>query len=417
MKKRPLILSLAVLAFAAIAWFMLGSGKSKSADLTVVVKKSEFVSTVVSSGELRAKNSTRIRGPREVRNYRISEMKIADLIPEGTVVKKGEYVGKLDPSEISNTEKDLLNELDKTESQFIQAQLDTALELRAKRDEIKNLKFAVEEREIEVSYSEYEPPATQRQSQLNLEKAKRAYVNALESYQLKKRQSVAKVREVGVSLTIQKNNVQNLRDLMAKFVITAPQDGMVIYAREWNGKKKTVGSTIRSWDPTIAELPDMSVMISRTSVNEVDISKVKEDQEVEIGIDAFPDKKYKGKVTYVANVGENNQGASGKTFEVTIQLNQTDSILRPGMTTSNHITVFTEPDVLSVPIECVYATDSLSYVIKKSGIGVVKQEVKVGKNNAIDIIILEGVEEGEELYLSPPADMHEKTITRLKENS
>ena len=72
---------------------------------------------------------------------------------------------------------------------------------------------------------------------------------------------------------------------------------MVIYARNWNGKKEP-GARISAWDPIVAELPDLSDMISKTYVNEVDISKVRVGQEVDIKVDAFPDKKYKNYLEY-----------------------------------------------------------------------------------------------------------------------
>ena len=56
----------------------------------------------------------------------------------------------------------------------------------------------------------------------------------------------------------------------------------------------------------VATLPNLSKMISKTYINEIDISKVKIGQRVEIGVDAFPEKKFTGEVTEVANIGEPN---------------------------------------------------------------------------------------------------------------
>ena len=65
------------------------------------------------------------------------------------------------------------------------------------------------------------------------------------------------------------------RKVQSEFKILAPSDGMVIYEREWSGEKKTVGSVVRSWDPVVAKLPDLSVMESGVYINEVDIQKIK----------------------------------------------------------------------------------------------------------------------------------------------
>ena len=70
------------------------------------------------------------------------------------------------------------------------------------------------------------------------------------------------------------------------------------------GAKRKVGSSISPWDNVVATLPDMSSMISKTYVNEIDVSKVKTGQKVDIMVDAFPEKTYTGTVTSVANIGE-----------------------------------------------------------------------------------------------------------------
>ncbi len=69
---------------------------------------------------------------------------------------------------------------------------------------------------------------------------------------------------------------------------------MVIYKRDRSGAKRKVGSSISPWDNVVATLPDMSTMISKTYVNEIDVSKVKTEQQVDILVDAFPGEEIYG---------------------------------------------------------------------------------------------------------------------------
>jgi HlyD family secretion protein len=96
------------------------------------------------------------------------------------------------------------------------------------------------------------------------------------------------MRKVELDLQRQRERIQDYRSLLDQFVVRAPAPGMVIYKREWGGTKRKVGSTIRPNDPVVATLPDLSSMISRTYVNEIDISKVTMNQPVKITVDAFP---------------------------------------------------------------------------------------------------------------------------------
>ena len=71
--------------------------------------------------------------------------------------------------------KDQELELEQLGTQFTKTKLDTTLELRNLRDELINLEYALEEKEIELEQSAYEPPTTIRQIKIELEKAERFF--------------------------------------------------------------------------------------------------------------------------------------------------------------------------------------------------------------------------------------------------
>lgn len=378
------------------------------------MKKGPFEITVFTTGELDAKNSVKIMGPTGLRAVRIWQVKLADLVPEGTVVKKGEYIGALDKTEITNNIKDEESEVAKKESQFIQTRLDTTLELRKARDEISNLRYTVQEKQIIVEQSTYEPPATIRQVNNDLEKAKRELDQALKNYKVKEQQSVAKMQEVNASLQIAKNKLELLKEVLSEFTITAPKDGMLIYHRNWDGQKLVIGSTVNAWDPIVATLPDLSTMMSKTYVNEVDIRKVKVGQDVDISLDAFPDKKLTGKVKEVANVGEQSPNSDAKVFEVKIQINEKDTTLRPAMTTGNRIIAEKLDSVLFVPLETIHSQgDTITYVYKKAGLASERREVTIGKTNDNFAEITAGLTQGDIVLLTIPSKGPEMELINL----
>lgn len=375
-KKKKTIIALALIAAIVITVLIfLNPFKSKKeSSIYAVVKRGAFEVSVFTSGELEAKSSVSIFGPQGLRGVGIWQVKISDLIPEGTIVKKGDYIAALDKTEIMNKIRDEENELSKIQSKYIQTKLDTTLDLRQARDEISNMQFNLKEKKIVLEQSTYEPPAIIRQASLDLEKTGRAMDQQMENYKLKKKQAMAKIQEVTVALMQAEYKLEQMKKLLKEFTITAPKDGMLIYYREWNGKKKIVGSTISAFEPTVATLPDLNTMLSKTYVNEVDIRKVKVDQKVRISLDAYPEKKLTGKVISVANVGEQNPKTDAKVFEVNILINERDTTLRPAMTTGNHIIAEEFQDVLFIPLESIFNQgDSLTYVYKKDGFGMVKK--------------------------------------------
>lgn len=393
-----------------------GSSTESNPEVVVDVEQGEFVVDIMTSGALEAKNSVPIKGPGGLRNYRIWNVTIQDIIDEGTVVEKGQYVARLDPSELTGKIKDAQLELEQQQSQYTQTRLDTALAMRQSRDELINLEYAVREKQLTLDQSQFEPPATIQKAEIELEKAKRSFQQAKENYQIKKQQNAAKMRQATAELSKVQNELEGLTALSREFIVTAPEDGMLIYKRNWDGKPVKEGSQISGWDPIVATLPDLSKMISKTYVNEVDIRKVKPGQNVEIGFDAFPDKNLKGKVTKVANVGEQRPNSDAKVFEVEIEVFGTDPLLKPGMTTSNKIITKTVADALYVPLESLHSQyDSITYVFKKDGGSTSKQEVIIGDANAEYVHILGGLEAGDRVSLSTIQGMESKKVDLLPE--
>ena len=412
-KNKKVVITVAAAIVSLVVWYFYSKAAVNKEDILITVTKGDFEIAVVTSGELEAKNSKDIMGPPGLRTNGIYQVKIQDLVPEGSVVKKGDFIAELDKTELATKIKDAENELTKTQSQFEQIRLDTTLTLRQLRDELENIKFQLKEKQIVVEQSTYEPPATIRQANLDLEKTQKNLEQNEKSYLLKQKQSIAKMQEISASLNQTQNRLQNLVDLMGEFSITAPDDGMVIYERDWNGKKKGVGSQIQAWEPTVATLPDLSVMISKTYINEVDIRKLKLGQMVDVSLDAFPEKKLTGKVTDIANVGEQMPKYDSKVFEVIVQINEKDTTLRPAMTTSNRIIIGKLKSVISIPLDAVHSADSATFVYIKGSIGVTKKQIKTGTANEDAVVVLEGLTGGEQLFLNVPKGAEENKIVAI----
>jgi len=410
-KKIVIISILTVSAFAL--WFFLRTEQKGPEHIKVEAEKGDFVVSVFTSGELEAKYSENIQGPSGLRSVGLWNVQISELIPEGTIVEVGDWVATLDRTEISNRIKDLETELEKLQTTHTQTRLDTTMDMRSARNDLVNLNYALEEARIALDQSSFEPPAAIRQAEITLDKAQRSFEQASHNYELRLEQANAKMQEVTASLNQVQRRYQNMLSVLDEFTINAPREGMVIYRRNWDGSKVTVGSQISTWDNTVATLPDFSVMMSKTFVNEVDISKVQVDQKAEIIVDAFPEKSFTGQVTEVANIGEQRPNQDARVFEVKIQINESDTILRPAMTTKNTIVTHTEKDVLFVPIEAIHLADSINFVYMDSQGRIVTKEVKTGIRNENHIIITEGLEEGDRVYLTIPGKPEEFRMINL----
>ena len=406
MKKKLIIFGVVVVTVIIVAATVFNpSSAEEGPALFTTAERGEFTVEVTSTGELSAERSTKIMGPLNAREYGIRQISVQRLVEEGTQVREGDFVAQLDPSELYDKIQQEKDQLDAQIAEFDNAKIDTALTLRAERDKLINLDYQIEEKQLQLDQSQYEPPATIKKYENELEKLQRDKVRAKEEYQLKIEQAKAKMIEETSDLRRRQNRYDDMQEVLSDFTIMAPQAGMVIYTKM--GSERVVeGSQINVWSPEVAELPDLSSMISTTFINEVDIRKVKVGQQVEIGLDAFPEKRLTGRVTRVARVGQQNPNSDAKVFEVIARVNERDGDLRPAMTTSNIIITQKLEDVVYVPLECLNTyNDSINYVIKKNG---TLQEVKVGLTNSNEAVIEMGVEEGDVLYLSRPEGIEGK---------
>jgi RND family efflux transporter MFP subunit len=403
----------AVVVLAPTAWLLARPAADDGSALLAAVRQGEFAVTVTTAGELRASRSVQIQGPMEMQRAGAFNVKITSLVPEGTIVKEGDIVAELDRASLAQRLQETSLALQKAEAVNEQAMLDSTLNLSKAREEMRGMELALEEKRLAKEQAVYEAPTVRRQAEIDLEKAERALAQAKLDYKTKVEQAQAKMREVGSDLQRQKNQLEVVQRVMGQFTIRAPAPGMVIYQKEWNGKKRAVGSQVGAWDPTVATLPDLTRMESITYVNEIDIKKVAVGQPVSISLDSDPTKRLEGKVVAVANVGEQRPNTDAKVFEVKVLLSAADTTLRPGMTTSNAIQTTLLHDVLSVPLEAVSSIADVPYVYKRSGGRIIRQEVETGAMNDLAVVILRGVDPGDQLLLVPPADADRLTAVRL----
>ena len=408
------ILLLALLIGGPVAWYAWPSTASAGeANLSAPVKSGTFKVLVTTTGELRARKFVQMTGPAAAQTVQVYQTKISSMVPEGSLVKEGDVVAELDRGPIASKLNDVTLNLQKAQADYTSAQLDSALNLAQSREDVRTAEYTLEEKKLAKEQAQYEAPTVKRQAEIDFEKATRALAQSKKNLETKTKQAVAKMSSVGADLGRQQNQLKSIQDVQSSFTIKAPSPGMVIYVREWNGKKKGVGSTWSPWDPTVATLPDLTQMESNTYVNEVDVRKLAAGQKVEITLDADATKKLQGTVTHIANVGEQKPNQDSKVFEVKIDVTRADTTLRPGMTTANAIETASVPNVLSIPLEAVVNEAGYQYAYKKSGTRVVKQMIETGVSNDNEIIVRRGLSKDDRVLLVPPADKADIKVEKI----
>ena len=415
-KTKKILTTAGVLALlVALIVFNKVASKRGKVEIFVEARSETFEISISTSGELLAERSLEILGPQMVQgrtrslggrapaqnnNMRVQNLTIQDIVPEGTIVSAGDYVAQIERTQYENSLRDARETLQRELETLERLVLDSAVQLSNLRDGLRNQFFAVEEAEITLAQSQFEPPATIRKAELDLEKQKRSLEQSERSYERRVAQLNANIMRQNSRVEIAEITIEDTEYYLSQFRIKAPSDGMIIYAKDRRGIKRRTGSTINQMDLVVATLPDLSSMLSKIYISEIEIRRIAAGQEVQITIDAFPNRTFRGSIISIANVGEQLPNSDAKMFEALIRISDNDPALRPSMTTSNKIIIDTFNDVISIPTECIYAgADNIPYVYLKNG---KRQIVVLGISNDKNTVIEKGLRTGTQIYIIPP---------------
>ena len=347
-----------------------------------------------SSGEIRAANSFTLTTPR----VRYGQMQIIYLVPEGTVVKPGDVIIRFASTDVDKTISDKEAELSINKSDLDKFNADKALRLSELDGALRNAELSYEQAKLQVEKMKFEADVQRKEAEINLERNRISYDQAKRKVESQGVVDKSEERKFVLKVQQTQSDLNRAKQDKEQYTLKATLGGLAVYENNWStGRKIAVGDS--PWGGmALVSLPDLSKMQSVTNVNEVDVSKVKKDQKVKIKLDAFPEKEFAGVVSSVGTIGQQRDQSNTKTFEIIVDIDGTDPVLKPGMTTSNEIVMSSIPDTLYVPIEAVFEKDGKTVVYRGSR----AQEVTLGVKNSNFVIVSGGLHAGEKIALRDP---------------
>ncbi len=192
---------------------------------------------------------------------------------------------------------------------------------------------------------------------------------------------------------------------LARTEVRADVPGIVVYRDVFFGseqRKPQVGDQVWANQPLLI-LPDISKMVVETKVRETDIHKVLKNQQVKIGVQAYPDLVLTGQVTLVGSLAqEERERRGGKFFGVTILVKESDQRLRPGMTARVEILVEERSRAVYLPLDAVFERDGQDVCYVSQGRGFEARPVVLGPSNQDFVVVEKGLRRGERVALRDP---------------
>jgi len=408
LKKNQIIIVVSILILIIVATFIATSLSVDKSAKFYEVKKEKFEAVLNCKGEINGLNATLIRAPKILgdRDLRLWSMKILNLAQDGKNVKKGDFIIQLDASRVMSGMREEQQKLEKATADLNNAKIDSTVALTEMREDIKNAVLDLEYNKIDLEQSVYESPAYQRKSQMTYQKAENSIAKKSRDYKLE--QNKLKMKVLRTEESVEKSNVriEKFQKAMKAARITAPEDGIVIFGKSWDGKKHSKDANISTYEfaPPIATLPDMSKIVSEVFVKEIDIAKIKVGDSVRVSFDALEETIIMGSIKNIARIGENHKDFDMKVFKVLIHLDESNDGLKPSMTSNNDIVLANYDSAIFVPMITVFRENGTKYIYLKTKDGAKKQIITTGIDNDEFVIVTKGISEGDLVLLEPPIE-------------
>ena len=408
--KKYLIIALLIVVAIAAAVFFAFQIKPDSVK-TFKVKKGNLETVINCKGEVKGEKYTEINLPDEIcdRELRVYQLKIVDLILEGKVVKKGDYIAKIDEGQLSTQMRNKLQDKERMDADLRNAMLDSTVNLSRKRESITNAKLDLEYLKIDLEQSKYKSEAYQRKTQMRYQKAELEVEKIRRDYLLDRNKLKIQVGRYQERVAQLQKEIEKYQLAIAATTIRTPEDGIVMFAKDWSGKTYGKDSEVNIWRPLIATLPDMSVVITEAYIKEIDIAKVHLNDSVRITIDALAGRVFAGKVIKIATIGEDHKDFDMKAFKVIIRYEKSDKDLKPGMTANNDIIVGNFKDKLLVSRQAIFSKNGKQIVYLKKGGDIIEQEIELIAENDLFGAVENTLNEGDVLLLYQPDEFKIET--------
>lgn len=434
-------------------WVQQGDSAPDSNILLHKVQRSDFELAVTERGEVEAFDVTEVRSL--VKSNNTSGNAILRIVPEGTQVKKGDFLVELDSSALAaerTSQKILVNDAKALEveahnnydvavitkreylegtylqdRQLIESELFVAEENlnRAKEYYTYSQKLAskgyVNENQLEadrfaVEKANKDLDAAKTKLKVLDEFTKLKQVSTLESAILIAR---AKWDAAQSSDQLETEKLQDLDDQIAKCTIVAPQDGVVKYAHimDNRGDQQFIveeGTIVRERQ-AIIKLPNANSMRVNLTVNESLVQYVQPGFAADIRPVGYGDRVLHGSVEKVNQYAEPSgwRQANVKEYKAYIRIDDPSSDLRSGMTASVTIHCADVPNAIQVPVQSIYAYGPKFYCFVYEQGRWNAREVKAGATNDKFFVVESGLNEGDRVAMNPRAYVDYVSLPKL----
>ncbi|MDA0658565.1 MAG: HlyD family efflux transporter periplasmic adaptor subunit [Planctomycetota bacterium] len=408
--------------------------------LTYQVARGPFLHEIIAGGEIESSRNVEVLCRVKSRNS--SATAIIDVIPEGSQVKEGDVLLRLDSSAHEQDRFQQQIVLNNSQAAMIQAK--NALEAaRITRKEFLEGIYVQEEQAAknEITLAEENVRRARQYAKHSELLASRGYVTALQlegdqfavekaegilsaaqtklkvlqEYRKEKalmtldseiRSAEARAQSAESSYQLELNRMRDIETQIANCTIVAPQSGQVVYANnKANNSSNFVvepGAIVRERQ-AIIRLPDPAFMQVDATIHESRVTLIDAGMPVTISLESFPELQLTGCVSKVNEYPEptNFFGSQVKKYAASVTINDPPANLRAGLTAEVRIQVDAKVDALQVPVQAIHEHGKKYYCFVRLASNWAAREVAIDASNDKFIVVSSGLHAGDVVAMDP----------------
>jgi HlyD family secretion protein len=363
---------------------------------TATVSRQEFVRSIRLAGTVEAVQATTVSTPR-LAGQTVPSLVITRLIRAGVMVKPGDLLVEFDRQEQLKNALDRRVELNDLEQQIKKKEAEGRAASTRDETEIMTAQTSLGRAELEMVKNEYLPKIQVEKNEQTLEEAQAKLKQLKSNFDLKRKAAEADLHILRIRRDRAENAMLQAESNAEKMAIVSPLAGMAVLRSIWKGNNLAEvqeGEEVRGGMPVV-DVVNPELMRVRAKVNQADINELKVGQTVRVGLDAYPDLAFTGRIGQISPLAVRSVlSAKIRTFVALIDIQGSHPKLMPDLTASLDVELERQPGTLVAPRDAVLKDGDRAIVRVKRGSSFYDQSVTLGTASAHEVVIASGLEDG-----------------------
>jgi len=322
MRKEQILLFFFVAAFYFVSCSKTGDSGANSENISG--------KSIVETGTLEAINNVLFILPRTMYFY---ELQITGFLEHGAAVHAGDTVIQMDPSTVNRLIIERETNLETQLANLEKMEVTQSNQIVDQETKIRNETAMYELKKIELESSRFETERKRAISQLEFKQAEITLEKEKRKLELARIVIANDMKIQQIRIRQIQNDIESFKRILPTLTIQSPVDGVFQRGRNVrNGLTLNLGDMAYLTYP-MGNVPELKWMRVNTFVNENDYRKLQVGQQVIVRLDALPEMKFNGEVTYIGKLcKQKEQNSRQKGFDVEVKMLDSDERLKPGMT-------------------------------------------------------------------------------------